>query len=258
MSPFARPDVVGRYEDWYSTPYGKLADRIERAMILDLLRPLSPGASILEVGCGTGHFARALAERGFRVAGVDPERAMLAAARERVPVVCADGLRLPFGDGAFDATVVVAVLEFVSDPVAFLVEARRVARERVVVLSVTSRSWLGLRRRVRGWLGHAIFSRATFHGRARLVELAREAGGEPERVRSALFLPPAVAGRFAWIEERLSRGALPLGGILGMALPGGVAGGATARGGRTGRGVTPRGGARAASGDVPASGRRGT
>jgi 2-polyprenyl-3-methyl-5-hydroxy-6-metoxy-1,4-benzoquinol methylase len=89
-SPFARSDVVARYESWYSTPYGILADRIEQAMLLELLQPFAPGASVLEIGCGTGHFAAALATAGFRGAGIDREAAFL-----------------------------VAVLEFVSDPVAF-------------------------------------------------------------------------------------------------------------------------------------------
>jgi SAM-dependent methyltransferase len=199
-----------------------LVNRIEQAMLVEFLRPLGPGASVLDVGCGTGHFSRALAERGFRVYGVDPEPAMLAIAQKRVPVVCADGLRLPFGDGAFDAAVLVAVLEFTSDPTALLIEARRVARERVVVLALASWSWLGLRRRISGWLGHAVFSRATFRSRARIVAAARAAGCEPQCMQTALFLPPSIAGRLPRVEGRLSRRALPFGGILGLALPGGA------------------------------------
>ena len=229
-SPFARPEVACRYEAWYSTPYGALADRIERAMLLELLRPLAPGASVLDVGCGTGHFAAALADAGFRVAGVDPEPAMLSIASQRVPVVCADGLRLPFDDGAFDAAILVAVLKFVSDPAALLVEARRVAQHRVVVLALSSRSWLGLRRRLSGWLGNAVFAQARFRSRARIIAAAREAGAEPVRIRTALFLPPAIAGRFPRLEERLSRGNLPCGGILGLALPGGASPDAAGRG----------------------------
>jgi SAM-dependent methyltransferase len=204
-SPFARPGVVGRYEAWYATAYGALVDRIERDLLLELLAPVAPGAALLEVGCGTGHFARALAEAGFCVVGVDPEPAMLAVARERVPVACADGLRLPFADGAFDAAVLVSVLEFVADPAALLREARRVARRRVVVLALASRSWLGLRRRISGRLGHPIFSRATFRSRARLAALARAAGAAPERLRTARVLPAALAG----------------GVVVGLALAGG-------------------------------------
>jgi len=223
-SPFARPEVVGPYEDWYATPFGRVADRVERALIVDLLRPLSPPATLLDLGCGTGHFATALRDLGFRVVGADPEPAMLAVARARVPVVRAEGARLPFDDRAFDAVVIVTVLEFAADPVALLREARRVARERVVVLALASDSFLGLRRRVAGWLGHPVFARATLRGRRALVALARRAGAEPLERRSALFLPPSLAGRWPRLEERLSRGALPCGGILGLALPALLAG----------------------------------
>lgn len=41
------------------------------------------GGTVLEVGCGTGRLANALARRGFSVIGVDPSPAMLEVARHR-------------------------------------------------------------------------------------------------------------------------------------------------------------------------------
>lgn len=246
--PFADPAFVGAYEDWYATPYGAVVDRIERGLLRELLAPLGPGSSVLEIGCGTAHFAAALAADGFRAAGTDPEPAMLAVARGRVPVACADGRRLPFRDGAFDGAALVCVLEFVDDPVTLLLEARRVARERVAVLALNARSWLGLRRRIAGWMGHPVFSRARYRGRGRLLEAVRaaggdasgdatgaagatggaggDAGGEVLRMRSALLLPPALAGRWPRLEEALSRGDRAGGGIIGLALEGGGRGAA--------------------------------
>jgi SAM-dependent methyltransferase len=52
--------------------------------LFDWLAPtldLAPGASVVDVGCGTGISSRALAARGYSVIGVDPNPAMLAAAR---------------------------------------------------------------------------------------------------------------------------------------------------------------------------------
>lgn len=44
---------------------------------------LSPGAKVLDVGCGTGISARLFAARGFDVTGVDPNAGMLEKARAR-------------------------------------------------------------------------------------------------------------------------------------------------------------------------------
>ena len=48
----------------------------ENRAILDRLG-LQPGASILEIGCGTGRFARMAASQGYAVAAADVSRAML-------------------------------------------------------------------------------------------------------------------------------------------------------------------------------------
>ena len=59
------------------------------------------GGRVLDVGCGTGKFARVLAERGLaKVWAVDPAPEMLAEARRRVPgsvgLKLASSERLPF------------------------------------------------------------------------------------------------------------------------------------------------------------------
>lgn len=71
---------------------------------------LAPGARILDVPCGFGRHAAALARRGFRVVGVDLSRAMIAEARgrftegPRLAFVRRDMRRLAFR-GEFDAVV---------------------------------------------------------------------------------------------------------------------------------------------------------
>ena len=84
---------------------------------------------VLEVGCGTGALAAALAAKGARVWGVDAEPAMLEVARARIPAGV--GLKearaeaLPFKDGWFDRVVMRLVLHLLDRPAA-LAEARRV------------------------------------------------------------------------------------------------------------------------------------
>src|SRR5260370_30981167 len=57
--------------------------RREVDFLLRALRP-APGARILDVPCGYGRHAAALAGRGFQVVGVDLSRPMIAEARRRL------------------------------------------------------------------------------------------------------------------------------------------------------------------------------
>ena len=88
------------------------------------------GGRVVDVGCGTGKFARVLAERGIaRVWGVDPEPEMLAQARARLPpsvgLKLGSAERLPFKDEGFDAAVLWTVVHLIDRPRAF-VELHRV------------------------------------------------------------------------------------------------------------------------------------
>jgi ubiquinone/menaquinone biosynthesis C-methylase UbiE len=82
------------------------------------------GARVLDVGCGTGKFARVLAERGLaRVWGIDSSAEMLDEARERVPssvgLKLGEAERLPFKDAYFDAAVLWTVVHLIERPLAF-------------------------------------------------------------------------------------------------------------------------------------------
>jgi len=85
---------------------------------------------VLDLGCGTGKFARVLAERGLaRVWGVDPSAEMLAEARKRVPssvgLKLGEAERLPFKADWFDAAVLWTVVHLIQRPLAFA-ELKRV------------------------------------------------------------------------------------------------------------------------------------
>ena len=87
------------------------------------------GRRVLDVGCGTGVLAAALAERGSRVWGVDASEEMLvqAAARAGRGLAFKPGLAesLPFKDGWFERVVFRLVVHAVDRQRAF-VESRRV------------------------------------------------------------------------------------------------------------------------------------
>jgi arsenite methyltransferase len=103
----------------------------QRRRVVELLAP-SSGERILDVGCGPGHLAGALAELvgpEGRVVGADVSEHMLALAeRPGVELVHIAGGGLPFDQDAFDAAVATQVYEFVEDLPAALAELYRVLR----------------------------------------------------------------------------------------------------------------------------------
>lgn len=113
---------------------------------------LPVGASVLDVGSGTGHNAEAIRNRlGMRCVEADVVDFHVVGPG---PVVIG-GTTLPFGEGEFDACVIAFVLSFVDDPVAMLREASRVAGGRVLLLQSTcrggwSRACLWVRGRIQG------------------------------------------------------------------------------------------------------------
>lgn len=81
----------------------------EVAFLVDALG-LAPGVRVLDVGCGPGRHAHALAARGFDVVGVDISERFVALARENAPARASvtfsrlDARALPF-EAEFDAVI---------------------------------------------------------------------------------------------------------------------------------------------------------
>jgi ubiquinone/menaquinone biosynthesis C-methylase UbiE len=99
-----------------------------RTRSYQLLRPL-PGATVVDIGCGTGRAVAELTEHGARAIGVDLDPTMLAAARSRFPdidVRAADATDLPLTDGQAHGYRADKVYHILPDPPAALAEARRV------------------------------------------------------------------------------------------------------------------------------------
>ena len=223
MSTAVAPTAIGpkAYESWRTTSIGAVTEALEQNLILELMGDFK-GAQVLDVGCGDGVLACAAASRGAVVIGIDPDPAMLDAARARAERagVKADFLdgrieRLPFADASFDVVAAITVLCFVADASAAVDEMARVVRPggRLVIGELGRWSaWAGIRR-LRGWLGAATWKAARFRTAGELRVLAERAGLRVTTIRGAVFYPPVgVCARVlapvdAWLGRRTAMGA---------------------------------------------------
>jgi len=124
VSGDAYDDFMGRYSRELAPAFADFAG-------------VEPGETVVDVGCGSGILTEELARRlgSAAVAAADPSL-LVEAAAARLPeadVRKAQAEDLPWPDGSFDAALAQLVIHFLEDPVAGLVEMRRVVRPRGVV-----------------------------------------------------------------------------------------------------------------------------
>ena len=118
--------------------YEQYVSRFTRPFVDALVGAVQTGDAVLDVACGTGFVARAAAQRtgpAGKVAAIDLNPAMVSFARSlpvETPVAIewteGSALELPWDDDTFDVVLVQQGLQFFPDPVAGVVEMRRVAR----------------------------------------------------------------------------------------------------------------------------------
>jgi SAM-dependent methyltransferase len=136
---YADPAMAEAFESLrFSGPIGRLIAEEQERVLARFLEPLT-GATLLDVGTGTGRAAIALAKRGAAVTGVDASAEMLAVARRRaadagvaVTFAAGDAHTLTFSDRSFDAVVCLRVLMHTPGWRQSLGELCRVARWRIV------------------------------------------------------------------------------------------------------------------------------
>lgn len=90
--------------------------------------------TVLELGCGTGFFSEMIADKVKHLVATDLAQEMVDRAREKlagysnVEVQLEDCYDTSFGEGTFDATLLVNLIHIVKDPIAVLKESHRVLK----------------------------------------------------------------------------------------------------------------------------------
>jgi len=147
-----------------NTPVNAIVNRLFRkSMMLRYERTLAgcdpiEGKSVIDIGCGPGHYAVALAARGAaRVLGVDfasgmidiaKKRAERAGVAERCTFTLGDFLEVT-GDEKFDYAVVMGFMDYIEDPKALMQKVLRVCRGKAFFSFPADGGLLAWQRRMR-------------------------------------------------------------------------------------------------------------
>lgn len=132
-----------------AAPFAELPAHSDQAALVQCftLAGLTAEDVVLDVACGPGILACAMAETAHHVTGIDLTPAMIAQARRRqeekgienVSWQIGDGQSLPFADGAFSLVTSRYAFHHLLDPRAMLAEMRRVCAGdgRIMVIDAT-------------------------------------------------------------------------------------------------------------------------
>lgn len=138
---FVEPSALAYARD--ETAHGYARHRRGHAFVVDAMRRLqqkSPGGTVLEIGCGTGVYAVALAEGGAsRVYAMDLSAPMLrrAAVHEKVTYLQGRAAHLPFTDGAMDMIFSVNVIHHLRAVDTYFREAARILKPGGILCTAT-------------------------------------------------------------------------------------------------------------------------
>jgi len=180
-----RKGPLHRFSDWYF----RRSIPARFRLTLENCQPIE-GRTVLDIGCGPGHYLIEFARRGAgRVVGIDFSEKMLELVSENASLVgVSDKLGLLSGDflthafeGEFDYSLAIGFFDYIPDPLPYIEKAKGLSTK-LMVMSFPKK-WLlrTIIRKVRLSLkGCPVY----FYPRGKIVRLLREAGISDYRILS--------------------------------------------------------------------------
>ncbi|MGB2697532.1 MAG: class I SAM-dependent methyltransferase [Candidatus Zixiibacteriota bacterium] len=220
--PLFNQKMAEHYDLWYETETGRYFNDLEKALMIDLLKP-SPGQTLLDIGCGTGNHLKLFQEMGLKVTGVDPSPYMLKKAKEKLKdktsLVLGTGENLPFNDKTFEMSIIFTTLEFCQNPSMVLKEAERVTSQKIFLGVLNSFSILSFQRRIKGWVKPSIYSKARFFNIWELKRLLRNnLHFKSTEWSGVIFLSSLNFKIFRYLDQAIFFKKNPLNSFLGIVI----------------------------------------
>ncbi|MCK5306532.1 MAG: class I SAM-dependent methyltransferase [Candidatus Omnitrophica bacterium] len=191
------------YENWYSSKEGLYFDKREKELIAKMIE-FKPCQSLLEIGCGTGHFLKWFENFELNLTGIDSSRKMIEFGsgflNKNTKLEVQDAESLSFEDSSFDIVVFITSLEFINNPQDALKESLRVAKEKVFVSFLNKLSLLSLKRGIKGLFKDSIYNQGTFYSVFQMKQMIKnvdknlkiKTGGIKTKLGSGALFSPFV------------------------------------------------------------------
>jgi ubiquinone/menaquinone biosynthesis C-methylase UbiE len=201
------PNYAGSFEKYRSQRTETTAALIQSVL---WYVPSSPGARLIDIGCGPGQYALLLASATeAKIFATDLSRAMVERGQEKdntqdVSWFLSDACRMPFTDESFDAALLFLVLHVVKDSKKALQEAYRILRPGGHCLILAhSHSQLDRQTIFRFFPEARKLNKRRMLSLTKLKELVREIGFH--HLRTEEFVEAATYSRDAFLEKVRSK-----------------------------------------------------
>jgi ubiquinone/menaquinone biosynthesis C-methylase UbiE len=187
-----------RYEEWFEK------NRLAYLSELEGVKSLLPEGRGIEIGVGTGRFAKPL---GIEF-GIDPSIPMLKAARRRkTNVIGGIGEYLPIIDNSFDFALIATTLCFLKDVEKTLKEIKRILREKgyIILAFIDRESFLGnLYKKKKE--KNPFYKTAKFYSAGEIIEKLKKAGFSKPKIKQTLFSFPEELKKINDIKDGFGDG----------------------------------------------------